>query len=118
MPTFVANALHVVVNLTVLEPNPPRNLRATATASALALMWDSPASGLVGEFEIQLTNKDGTKRNTGKDTRQTTFTNLVPFTSYTVMVVTVLGNKRSEALKKDFDTSKCVVIRISNHFNE
>ena len=100
-----------MLNLTVSEPNVARSLTATATAtSTLTVTWDAPGSGLVGLYEIQLKNKAGTKRNISENTRQATFGNLMPGTPYTVVVVTVSGDQRSDALEKCIYTSKCAGI--------
>ena len=101
------------MNVTVLEPSVAKSLRVNVTVSSLTVMWDAPA-GLVGLYEIQLKNKARSQRNITKNTRRATFSNLMPGSPYTVIVVSVSGDQRSETLEKRFYTSKCQVIHTSN----
>ena len=75
----------------------------------MTVKWHAPASGRVEQYEIQLKSETGTKQSTTTST-ETTFANLTPGISYTVLMVSVSGEQRSGTAEKTFFTSKYVVI--------
>ena len=67
-------------------------------------------SGHMGHYEILLNTATGTIKNITTNAIRRIFTNLMPGTLHTVVVVTVSGDQRSEALEKRIYTSMFAVI--------
>ena len=101
---------HDATNLFILEPNAATIRDATVTKTSMTVSWNEPSGG-VGQYEVRLKEKSGSKQIiTPKTTTRATFNGLTPGTTYTVGLVTVYGDQRSITSEKPFYTSKCVLI--------
>ena len=90
--------------LVVLEPRIARNLAVSASVNSATVTWDVPASGIVNIYEITLNRGTAVVTKTKQSQRILTFGSLDAGTLYTVLVVAVSGDQRSEALEKTFYT--------------
>ena len=92
----------------VLEPRIARNLAVTASVNSVTVTWDVPASGIVNIYEITLNRGTALVEKIKQSQRSATFGSLDAGTPYTVLVVAISGDQRSEALEKTFYTRKCL----------
>ena len=92
------------------EPNAATIRGASVTERSMTVSWNQPSGG-VGQYEVQLNEKSGSKQTIKqKSTTSATFNGLTPGTKYTVVLVTVYGGQRSHTPDKIFYTSKCILI--------
>ena len=89
------------------EPGPPRNIKATATSTSLAVSWTAPTGQKVTAYQVKLKSVANTQKF-APDT-STTFDNLLPGTSYTVVVSPMSGSSVGEPAEGIFTTSKSII---------
>ena len=76
----------------------------SASVNSATVTWDVPASGIVNIYEITLNRGTAVVTKTKQSQRIVTFGSLDAGTPYTMLVVAVSGDQRSEALEKTFYT--------------
>ena len=78
----------------------------TASVNSATVTWDVPASGIVNIYEITLNQGTAVVKKIKQSQRNATFDNLRAGTPYTVSVVAISGDQRSEALEKTVYTRR------------
>jgi len=89
------------------EPGKVENIVVSARSpSSLAFGWDAP-SGVVKGYTVSLDGDNAAHHAEQRDesTRTATFTGLSAGTEYTVRIVTLIGDLRSETVENKFYTS-------------
>ena len=72
---------------------------------SLTVTWDVPSSGGLTEYRVNVQGQAGSEQTVPENSQRTaTFTGLVAGAQYTVVMVTVRGERRSSAVRKTFYT--------------
>ena len=87
-------------------PEPARKMSADVrSVHSLTVTWDVPSSGGLTEYRVNVQGQAGSEQTVAEDAKRTvTFTGLVAGAPYTVVMVTVSGERRSSAIQKAFYT--------------
>ena len=101
----------------ILEPRIARNLAVTASVNSATVTWDVPASGIVNIYEITLNRGTAIVEKIKQSQRSATFGSLDAGTPYTVLLVAISGDQRSEALEKTFFTRKSLFFAYIGYVN-
>ena len=95
------------VELGLVVPQPARRMRADVrSVHSLTVTWDSPSSGGLTEYRVIVEEVESNRTVPKSELRSSTFTGLTAGTPYTVVVVTVSGERRSSAIQRKFHTRK------------
>ena len=84
-------------------PDPVTDIKAIATATSLAVSWTAPTGQNITAYHMELKGVANTRKS-GADTA-TTFNNLLPGKSYTVVVSSMSGNLLGDPAEEIFTTS-------------
>ena len=90
------------------EPGPPRNIKATATSSSLAVSWTAPIGQKVTSYQVKLKGVANTHKFAPHTS--TTFDNLLPGKSYIVVVSPMSGSTVGQPAEGTFTTSKPMIL--------
>ena len=92
--------LHTQIMLSITVLGTQLSMNLAVSVSSVTVIWDDPASRLVDMYEVTLKRDSATVRNSTKNTRSATFSDLQAGTPYTVIVVAVIGSQRNWQLEK------------------
>jgi len=83
---------------------------------SLTVTWDVPSSGGLTEYRVNVQGQAGSEQTVPENAQRTaTFTGLVAGAQYTVVMVTVRGERRSSAVRKTFYTRTFVKCHTPNN---
>ena len=88
------------------EPGPATNIKTTATSTSVAVSWTAPIGQKVTKaYQVEL--KDVTPmQKTWVAEKSTTFNNLSPGKSYTVVVTPIIGSTFGDPAESTFTTNE------------
>ena len=89
------------------EPGPAKDIKAIATSTSLAVSWTAPTGQKVTAYQVKL--KDVANTQKFEDGTSTTFDNLEPTQSYTVVVTPMSGSILGDPAEGTFTTSKSIM---------
>ena len=103
---LIGISLRLCYALNCTEPGPATNIKATATSTSLAVSWTAPIGQKVTAYQVKLKGVANTEKFAA-DT-STTFDNLLPGKSYTVVVSPMSGSIVGDPAEGTFTTSKLI----------
>ena len=89
------------------EPGPATDINATATTTSLTVSWSAP-SGQNVVYDVELKNENNTKERI--ENTSTTFDNLLPGKSYTVVVISRVQSSTADVSEETFTTGKYMCV--------
>ena len=90
------------------EPGPATDITATATKTSLTVSWRAPSGHSGTVYDVELKHENNTKARI--ENTSTTFDNLLPGTSYTVVVISRVQNSTGDAAEETFTTGKYMCV--------
>jgi len=87
-------------------PGPATDIKATPTSASLAVSWTAPTGQEITGYQVEL--KDVANARKSVAGTSTTFDDLLPGKSYTVVVIPAIGNTLGDPADGTFFTSKCM----------
>ena len=92
------------------EPGPAKDIRAIATTTSLAVSWTAPTGQKITAYQLKL--KDVANTQKFEAGTSTTFDNLLPGKSYTVVVTPMSGSILGNPAERTFNTRKSICISL------
>ena len=92
------------------EPHPVTDIKAIATSTSLAVFWTAPTGQKITAYQVKL--KDLANTQKFEASTSTTFDNLLPGKSYTVVVTPMSGSILGNPAEKTFNTRKSICISL------
>ena len=90
------------------EPGPATDINATVTTTSLTVSWSAPSGQNVTVYDVELKNENNTKERI--ENTSTTFDNLLPGKSYTVVVISRVQNSTGDVAEETFTTGKYMCV--------
>ena len=95
------------LELCLVVPQPARRMRVDVrSVHSLTVTWDSPSSGGLTEYRVIVEEVESNHTVPESELKSSTFTGLTAGTHYTVVVVTVSGERKSSVIQRKFYTRK------------